>query len=291
MSRDTRLEFRSPPSLARSYLKALRPGRPRLLRSGTEVGPIEARLVGVRVSGETLAAYNEVCHFRPAPHLPITYPHILAAPLHMAMLTSAAFPLRLVGLVHTSHLIVQHRALARDEPLEVSCRLEGHRETERGQEFDLLSEAAQGSEVAWAETTTFLARDSTRKAPRPTSPGEPGRTQAEIRTLEVPGNTGRRYARVSGDYNPIHLSSLTARVLGFRRAIAHGMWSLARCLAEISPPGCDFARVRASFKIPLFLPAQARLQINAGTRGARFVLLDATGEKPHLEGEVERVGE
>ena len=38
---------------------------------------------------------------------------------------------------------------------------------------------------------------------------------------------------MSGDHNPIHLYPLTAKALGFRRQIAHGMWSLARCVAAV----------------------------------------------------------
>ena len=44
---------------------------------------------------------------------------------------------------------------------------------------------------------------------------------------------GRRYAAISGDYNPIHLGALSAKLFGFKQAIAHGMWSKARCLAAL----------------------------------------------------------
>ena len=60
-------------------------------------------------------------------------------------------------------------------------------------------------------------------------------TRTPTGTVEwrLPGDLGRRYAAVSGDRNPIHLYPLTAKALGFPRQIAHGMWSLARCVAAL----------------------------------------------------------
>lgn len=97
------------------------------------------------------------------------------------------------------------------------------------------------------------------------------------------GDLGRRYGAASGDRNPIHLHPLTARLFGFPRAIAHGMWTVARCLAAHGTP--DAARVRASFRAPVPLPGA--LTYAADGRG-RFELrsADATA-RLHLVGEVE----
>ena len=69
----------------------------------------------------------------------------------------------------------------------------------------------------------------------------------------VPGDLGRRYAAVSGDRNPIHLHALSAKAFGFPRAIAHGMWTKARCLAALRLPDALTAEVR--FKQPILLPS------------------------------------
>ena len=82
----------------------------------------------------------------------------MTMPLHLAMLTSDAFPVRLLGLVHVGNKIISRRPIAEDEALDVHCSLPAHRETDRGQEFDLTTTASvQGSEI-WSETSTFLAR-------------------------------------------------------------------------------------------------------------------------------------
>jgi acyl dehydratase len=51
----------------------------------------------------------------------------------------------------------------------------------------------------------------------------------------APADIGRRYGLVSGDMNPIHLSAPSAKLFGFRQAIAHGLWTKARALAAMLP--------------------------------------------------------
>ena len=62
---------------------------------------------------------------------------------------------------------------------------------------------------------------------------------------------------MSQDYNPIHLYGFTAKLFGFPRAIAHGLWSAARCLALLqdklpTPP----VAYSVQFKQPLLLPGR-----------------------------------
>ncbi|WP_432119115.1 MaoC family dehydratase [Streptomyces sp. bgisy032] len=80
------------------------------------------------------------------------------------------------------------------------------------------------------------------------------------------GDVGRRYGAASGDRNPIHLHPLTARLFGFPRAIAHGMWTVARCLAAHGTP--DSCHVRADFRAPVLLPGT----VTYAARDGRFEL-------------------
>jgi hypothetical protein len=98
---------------------------------------------------------------------------------------------------------------------------------------------------------------------------------------------GRRYGLVSGDINPIHLSALTAKMLGFRKAIAHGMWTKARALATLMPrEPVEQAEAMVEFKTPLFLPARASLWAAREEGNALFEVRNAKGDKPHLRGRV-----
>ena len=273
-------------SLGRAYLHALLVRRPALLPEGTTVPRIEGHRTALRVRRSSLEAYARVCGFAPDGRLPATYPHVLAMGVHLAMLTSRAFPIRLLGLVHVEHRIAVHRAISADEPLDIACRLEGHRETESGQQFEMHTELAASGAHAWSETTTFLARRPRRRAGTPAAAsGESPPPGAAAVAWQVPAGIGLRYARVSGDFNPIHLAAVTARWFGFRRAIAHGMWSLARVVAELAPAlGSPALTVEVRFRRPVFLPSSVTLHHWPSAGGIAFLLGDPAGGKLHLAG-------
>ena len=50
----------------------------------------------------------------------------------------------------------------------------------------------------------------------------------------MPSDIGVRYARLSMDWNPHHLYPWSARLLGYRAPIAHGLWTLAKTIALIT---------------------------------------------------------
>ena len=252
-----------------------------LVGSGQQVGRLEAHLGPVTLGGPRLEQYRAVCGFLPG-GVPLTWPHVLVSGLHLDMLSSPRFPVRLLGLVHLQNDLELVSPL--DEGAPVSCHawLEGHRETERGQEFELFTELSQHGKVAWKETTTFLARRK-RTGPKP-PPQTPAARPTPLRTVdfEAPSGLGRRYGRIAGDLNPIHLFDVTAKAFGFPRAIAHGMWSLARITAELSPTA-PF-RLQCQFKLPVLLPARLHLEVSDGA----FVLLDERRERPHVTGTFSR---
>ncbi|MEU5776888.1 MaoC/PaaZ C-terminal domain-containing protein [Streptomyces venezuelae] len=235
--------------------------------------PPPTRLTTTRTTDpDHLAAYRRLCGF-PAGHatLPLPYPHVLAFPLSMRLMTARDFPLPLLGLVHTSIEIDQYKPIRPTEELHLSVRTTALTPHRRGTEATLLTEAASADgELLWQSRSTYLARHKTRptstaSAPRtkPESAPEsaPAPAPAPGENWQLPAGLGRRYASVSGDRNPIHLHALTARPFGFPRAIAHGMWTAARCLAErergeTRTPTHTHAptHTRIEFKAPVPLP-------------------------------------
>jgi len=260
---------------------------------GKEIPELELELSGVRPDPEAVAAYARVCGFALRDHLPPTYPHVLAFPLQMAVMADGSFPFGAVGLVHVENRIVQRRRIGLGEELELSVRptpLEPHR---RGRTFTLVTEARLGEETVWESTSTMLRRGGNKPpadgpkadAYRPDSAhrreGDDLTPSAEWR---LGGDLGRRYAAVSGDRNPIHMHSLTARPLGFRAAIAHGMWTKARCLAALESRLPDAFSVEVSFRKPIFLPSRVELLSGEEEEGIEFAVRDAKRGTSHLEG-------
>ena len=262
------------------------PGGPR-----ADALPVERLAIdGVVPDRDAVARYSRVCGFAVRDALPATYPHVLSFPLQMELMTSSAFPFPLLGLVHLDDEITVRRPVEAGEPLDLEVWATDLRPHRKGTAFSLLVEARAGGELVWSERGTILQRGAGDGAageePGPASLDAAVPASAEWR---LGGDLGRRYAAVSGDRNPIHLHALTARAFGFSRPIAHGMWSLARCLAQLGSRAPDSFTLTAAFRKPVLLPGRVRFAAGPGADGATlFALRGAAPADPpiHLSGEL-----
>jgi hypothetical protein len=266
----------APPRLAASYRRAVTPRR-----RSAGMPDLALELPDVVVDREHLAAYARVCGFRLRDELPPTYPHVLAFPLAMRLLTDRRFPVSVLGLVHIRNRIEQRRPLLLGEPLTLRVRPGETGEHERGTQFDVVAEAAVGDETVWEGVSTYLriSRSGAGGSERSEPP-----TPAAIWTF--PADTGRRYARVSGDRNPIHLRRLTARAFGQPRPIAHGMWLKARCLAALEGALPDPLTVDVRFRSPVRLPARVAFASWPEDGGRGFALWSPRDGRAHVAGSV-----
>jgi acyl dehydratase len=288
------LRFASAPSIAPAYLKILLARKPSWVTDS--VPRIEASLTRFVIDPRHLQRYRNVCGEHDSAQLPITYPHVLATPLHLAMIASPAFPVNLFGVIHLRNRITQHRPLRTDDTGEIYAWLEGHRETVRGQELDLQTQVRVGSQTLWSETATLLARRHAKnRVPRTREPGLPNleippRQDVTTRTFRVGPTIGRRYACVSGDFNPIHIANVAARFFGFKRAIAHGMWSVARCAAEIGAQAFSApCALDVAFKRPITFCSHIVLESWMADARVGFSLRESAADRGHLLGTVTRM--
>ncbi|MEV5603146.1 MaoC/PaaZ C-terminal domain-containing protein [Streptomyces sp. NPDC052299] len=262
-------------SLARGAVTSpfKRAGRP-----GATLPADRLRLPAAPPAPKRLAAYRAICGFPATGPLPVTYPHVMAFPQAMRLMTRRDFPLPVTGLVHTWIEITAHRTLRPEDPLELTVYAQELNPHRRGTEVTVVTEARLAGALVWESRSGYLSRHATRtEAPPKTEPSAPLPAVTEWR---LPGSLGRRYAAASGDRNPIHLHPLTARLFGFPRAIAHGMWTVARCLAEIPDPAA-LRTVRADFRAPVLLPGT----VTYATDGTAFELRGgADGARLHLTG-------
>ncbi|HVW44377.1 MAG TPA: MaoC/PaaZ C-terminal domain-containing protein [Amycolatopsis sp.] len=277
----TTRELHAPPKLAPLYAKALLPQH-----AGTTLPDTEYVRSGIEFDAGHLAAYNQVCGFRLSDELPATYPHVLAFPLQMALMTQADFPFPLLGMVHVANRITQRRPARLGETATMRVRAENLRAHEKGRQFDVLSELSTSDGVVWSEVSTYLRRGG---GSPDAKPGKQLAAPSPTAIWRVPGDIGRRYAEVSGDRNPIHLHPLTAKLFGFPSAIAHGMWTKARTLAAFEGRLSGAYTVDVRFKLPVLLPAKVAFTSWHSDEGWAFELWNARKPKPHLEGTISSV--
>lgn len=253
-----RLVFRRAPAAIPGFVRAAFDRRPARLGADATSPRIEGRIEALEWSAGQLSRFRRVCGFPRSGQLPLTFPHVLAAGLHARMLLCPEFPVRLPGLIHVWHEIQRHRLPMPGEKLSMECWIEGHNFVPSGAEFCLHTRVITDGEPLWEEKTGFLSRAGRREDVAPIPPREIRleRPRHVAGWSAAPG-VGRRYARASGDYNPIHLHDAAARPFGFPSAIAHGMWTLSRSVAELERDrGAPCRSVYVRFKRPVFIPSE-----------------------------------
>jgi acyl dehydratase len=341
-----------------------------LLKAALPSIPVVNQLPGVRKTGgdpsllhevrtatvarEQVRAYAAVCGFPDKDTAPLTFPHVLAFPLHMAVMTSPQFPFPAIGTVHIANTVTSHRPVTVGETLQIEVHASALRPHPKGTAVDFVASASADGETVWESTSTYLRRGrtdavvstgstdggsgstdavvstgSTDGGSGSTDPvvstgstdrgsgstvavvstgstdGGSGSTDAVVSTgstdggsgltdgmtvvsgritWRLAGDVGRRYAAVSGDHNPIHLYPLTAKALGFPRQIAHGMWSLARCVAALENRLPGAVTVEAEFKKPILLPGTVAFGQDRSGDGIAFALTSPKNGAPHVVG-------
>ncbi len=255
-------------------------------RNGKELPALTMVMRQVKIDRTHLAAYNRVCGFPQRETLPATYPFVLAFPLHLEIITDPGFPFAAMGLVHIQNSITQHRPITASEILDMKVHVANLRPHEKGVQFDILTTLTSGHEVVWESASTMLRRGGGSSGESKQAAAKPAADKPSSNVVwTVPADIGRRYGAASGDRNPIHMYAFTAKLFGFPRAIAHGMWSKARCLAALDGRLPDRFTVDVQFKLPVLLPAKVAFNSEAQSNGGfSFSLSDAKSGKPHLAG-------
>lgn len=297
---ETIVELDKMPSMAAVFFKALlvAPFRSTTVSNHAAVEKIRIVFKNYQLNPERIRQYKTICGF--ASHdpdvIPITYFQTLFNSLAGYYITSSFFPLTPLGLIHIFQSAELKIDTGADETVDLCLSLAGMTRSTRGIETSFRLEVIQDDDIVWLGNFVVLTkkkgenqgkkREWTEK--RKEGPGLPEREH-----IDIPAGTGRRYARVSGDYNPHHLFDLTARIFGFKRAIAHGMWSFARSVAGIETGlKKQVVKAKAAFKLPVFIPAEASLGFEENVTlenpddAVHFELRDRETAKPHLKGKI-----
>ena len=250
---------------------------------GDSLPAISAEWQDMSLDAQHLAQYNRICGF--AEHkMPATYLWTRAFPLIMRILVSKQFPLPAMGQVHLSNQISVHQTFDISKNITITAAVAHSKLSSKGLEWTMqLTADVEGLSV-WSSQSTFLHRCKT-GIERNSKIIENADGESQQWTLAK--DLGRRYAAISGDYNPIHLGALSAKLFGFKQAIAHGMWSKARCLAALDAVTPDSGyQVNVNFLKPVYLPSTVNFYDKPEESRQDFCLYDSSGEHRHLQGSI-----
>jgi acyl dehydratase len=274
----------SQPSGLRNMLRAAAGALPFVPRGGT----LPDRTVTVDelpIDRTNVAEYAEVTGLRYGDAVPLTYPFALTFPTVMSLVTGFDFPFAAMGSVHLENEITQYRPIRVSDTVKIAVHAENLREHRKGLLVDVVTDVSVGNEVAWHQVTTFLhqQRTSLSDEPKPPPQKQP-KLPAPKAILRISPGQIRRYAAVGGDHNPIHTSSVGAKLFGFPTAIAHGMFSAAAVLANLEASLPDAVTYSVRFGKPVLLPARAGLYVDRVQDGWDLSLRNISKGYPHLTG-------
>lgn len=291
------LHFDQKPANGKAMLKALV-----LPRAGfdSSVGlpNIKASWKGASADARELNEYLQTLSLEKHDYLPVLYPHVMAGSMHMNMLSHKLFPIRLLGSVHLKNRIVQHQAIADDATMEIKSEIGAYRLVEKGVEFDFTTDVYVQGEKVWEEVSIYFQAGKFGGKENPSSEKsfelESLNQPQESGSWHVPNNRGKKYAKITGDYNPIHMSPLAAKLFGFKRDIAHGFGVLAEAIEYSSAieqaGGIEKPlQVDVVFKGPVFLDSDVSIKQNKAQDSNRFDVYCASNPKPSICGSVKPV--
>jgi acyl dehydratase len=255
------------------------------VRRGAQLPDRTVTVDELAIDRANVAEYAAVTGLRYGDAVPLTYPFALTFPSVMSLVSGFDFPFAAMGSVHIENEITQYRPIRATDTVNIAVHAENLREHRKGLLVDVVTDISVGNEVAWHQVTTFLhqQRTSLSDEPKPPPQKQP-KLPAPKAILRISPGQIRRYAAVGGDHNPIHTSSVGAKLFGFPTAIAHGMFSAAAVLANLEASLPDAVTYSVRFGKPVLLPASAGLYVDQVQGGWDISLRNIAKGYPHLTG-------
>ncbi len=232
-----------------------------------------------RPAAERLDRYRTLLGSQAA--MPMAFPQVPVMAMTLDLVSRWSFPVRAMGMVHMGAVVQALRPLPADADWDLRCWSTPGRRVRLGLEFDVWGEVSVAGEVAWRSRAMYLSRSRSAAGDEASAVPEPAQDGPWPRQLVLPAEegTGRAFAGVSGDINPIHLHQLPARLFGFPRAIAHGWWIAGRVAAlldrdEVTPG----RQLEIVFRRPVVLPSTPDLRVRDLVDGCEFAVVRAGGD-------------
>lgn len=248
-----------------------------------------------RASGDTNALYAK----GPGQVASPIFPVVLGFPLMGTVTTDPELnvenPLK---ILHGGEEIVHHRPVRAGDTLVFTPSLLSVEDKGRNGVYVIrVGAATEDGEPVNEQFATIVVRGAGSGEERPSSsketPEEPGAPSVTF-TRHVPEDMPSRYAKASGDHNPIHLDDEVARTVGLPGVINHGLGTLSLVTGGLVErlAGGDPAKVRrikVRFTDVVFPGSDLETRVWDAGEGYRFETLRPDG-KVVMRGEFETTG-
>lgn len=250
--------------------------------------PIQIYAPHLSVTIEKLNKYLNLFDLPSSDFLPISYPFILTMPMQIQLFAHPSILINPLGFLHVSNYIIQHRPISKHEEMEAFCFIDSTRLAKKGLEITVKITISIQKEPVWECQSTYLK--FSKKYRNEAGNGKKQFTFENYTNYDeeyewyVSKKDAFSYARVSGDYNLIHLSKLFAKLTGLSSPIIHGMWSIGKCLHYLSYDNRNHLYFFHMFKGPIPLNSRCFLKVKNISNGKQFDLFTENNSRPCIQG-------
>ena len=199
---------------------------------------------------------------------PISYWYLPIQKIHIYHMLKKNFPFKLPGIVHVDNSIERLAEIDVNKALSYHTQLNIEKRERSGYLLNCQVDIYQEDERKLICHSSYLKR--IKHSGKRSKKIEPDLISHHYKDeWHFPKNLGRQYAAVSGDYNPIHIYPLLAKLFGFKTTIAHGWLTASRCLScienqlteNINTFYIDFKKPVYLNTKPVFLMNDKRFQV------------------------------
>ena len=216
--------------------------------------------------------------------------------------TLAGVPYPIVKVLNAGCRMEINARIPRGEPLEVRAQLtsiddDGRRAilTQR-----IVTSTASAPDALVCEVYALVplrggngngSRDKSAEKPKASDKPRVPEDAEEIGSVRLAGDAGLSFAKLTGDFNPIHWIPAAAKASGFRNVILHGFGTFARACEGLNKGlfGGDVTRLRnidVKFTRPLVLPHEVGIFV-LGQPAREVFVGDAKGGPAYMTGRFE----
>ena len=181
------------------------------------------RMVKFSPDSKHLQKFVKVCHLEEKiDEVPFIYPATVFIYPTVCIMGSMAYPFPAIGSVHVYNTTTLFRKLHANESFR--CAIEPSKSivsAKKGSEIEFLSTMIDDkNETVWTNSSIFIVLHSQRKNISDGGKSWPDVADADLELLKeeewkLSANASVEYANVSKDFNPIHMSSIAAKLFGF----------------------------------------------------------------------------
>lgn len=281
------------PQMLLPVMLTLRRGNPPV----KETFSLEKTFENVALDADNIKQYSAFCGFQNSADFPVTWLYLLAQRAQIAMMRDGKFPLAAPGMVHLTNSLemLQKPDLSQPVRLASSVTIEGKPSGSLFPQFRV--EVWQASTLVAVCKSGYIAKrgGGEKSANKSTSPKDEGALPPDSSAFKdggkivMPSRIGWDYAKVSGDFNPIHISGVMAKAFGLPGKLAHGWYSVSMFASVIERiKNMSVRKIDVQFQKPVLLPNTVALEYSDdGQEQTSFRITSVDKNIVHLLGNVE----